>query len=249
MKKLKTTFIVWIAIYPAITGILLLFGDLLNTLPLIVRTLVLTVILVPAMTYILIPFWTRLLNAIKFNTMKTLKSMVVILFISSTQITISQNESIVVVPNTGQIESLTTQERQDVSEIQKKTEQWFGIWSPKEKPINFDGLSELFATEAEGLLVVDGFEGGVVILKNATSFKEKWKPLVDDTFSYYAIEPVGEIKIELDGHLAVTTFQWTTTKAILKNGASITLGQHGTHVWKKIDGEWKIIHEHLTNTK
>ena len=59
MKKLKSVFVVWIAIYPAITIILLLFGDSLNQLPVTIRTLVLTVILVPLMVYVLIPFWTK----------------------------------------------------------------------------------------------------------------------------------------------------------------------------------------------
>ncbi len=35
MKKLKSTFIIWIAIYPAITTILLLFGEYLNELPIL----------------------------------------------------------------------------------------------------------------------------------------------------------------------------------------------------------------------
>ncbi|MDO1501696.1 hypothetical protein Q2T40_16295 [Winogradskyella maritima] len=62
MKKLKSTFIVWIAIYPAITLILLLFGDMLNQLPILLRTFILTIILVPAMVYLLIPFWTKVLE-------------------------------------------------------------------------------------------------------------------------------------------------------------------------------------------
>ncbi|MEM6720317.1 MAG: hypothetical protein AAF611_13410 [Bacteroidota bacterium] len=59
MKKLKSTFIVWIAIYPAITGILLVFGEYLGQLPLLVRTFILTAVLVPLMVYLLIPFWTK----------------------------------------------------------------------------------------------------------------------------------------------------------------------------------------------
>ncbi|MBW1296029.1 hypothetical protein [Aquimarina litoralis] len=60
MKKIKSTFIVWIAIYPAITLISILFGEYLNQLPIPVRTFVLTIILVPLMVYFLIPFWTKI---------------------------------------------------------------------------------------------------------------------------------------------------------------------------------------------
>ena len=60
MKKIKSTFIVWIAIYPAITLISILYGEYLNQLPIPVRTFVLTIILVPLMVYFLIPFWTKI---------------------------------------------------------------------------------------------------------------------------------------------------------------------------------------------
>ncbi|PHN02365.1 hypothetical protein CRP01_32490 [Flavilitoribacter nigricans DSM 23189 = NBRC 102662] len=64
MEKLKRTLIVWVSIYPPLTIILAVFKEHLNALPLALRTLVLTVILVPLMTYILIPFWTRIFDRI-----------------------------------------------------------------------------------------------------------------------------------------------------------------------------------------
>ena len=64
MEKLKRTLIVWVSIYPPITIILSEFGKPLNTLPLALRTLVLTIVLVPLMIYILIPFWTRVFNQV-----------------------------------------------------------------------------------------------------------------------------------------------------------------------------------------
>ncbi|MEM9327997.1 MAG: hypothetical protein AAGA85_20190 [Bacteroidota bacterium] len=67
MKKLRNTVIVWVAIYPAITGLSWLFGDALGALPLAVRTLILTAILVPLMVYVLIPFWTHLLQSIELR--------------------------------------------------------------------------------------------------------------------------------------------------------------------------------------
>lgn len=62
MEKLKRAFIVWISIYPAITVIMLLFGDILGQVPIVLRTFILTIILVPLMIYILIPFWTHVFN-------------------------------------------------------------------------------------------------------------------------------------------------------------------------------------------
>lgn len=52
----KTAVMVWIAIYPSITLLLWLAGPLLMRLPLMLRTLVLTGILVPLLVFALLPF-------------------------------------------------------------------------------------------------------------------------------------------------------------------------------------------------
>ncbi len=62
MKKHKNTLIVWISIYPAISIFLILFGEPLNRLPVLLRTLILTMVLVPLMVYVLVPFWTRVFD-------------------------------------------------------------------------------------------------------------------------------------------------------------------------------------------
>ena len=58
----RMAFVTWAAIYPLITLILALLGPWLLTLPLPLRTLVLTAVLVPAMTYLVMPWVTRRLR-------------------------------------------------------------------------------------------------------------------------------------------------------------------------------------------
>jgi antibiotic biosynthesis monooxygenase (ABM) superfamily enzyme len=53
--KWKTAILIWVAIYPSITTLFLVFGDQLMLLPAAVRTLVLTLILVPLMVFVLLP--------------------------------------------------------------------------------------------------------------------------------------------------------------------------------------------------
>jgi uncharacterized protein len=59
--RYKSAVVIWLAIYPALTVTLFLLGPVLTPLPLVLRTLVLTVILVPAMVYLLVPGVQRLL--------------------------------------------------------------------------------------------------------------------------------------------------------------------------------------------
>ncbi|MEV7616820.1 hypothetical protein [Streptomyces sp. NPDC089799] len=51
----RRAFITWLAVYPTITLALLLLGPHMESLPLAVRTLVLTVVVVPVVAYGLIP--------------------------------------------------------------------------------------------------------------------------------------------------------------------------------------------------
>lgn len=56
-KRWKMAIVVWLAIYPLITLILVLFGkQLANIKPTYLRTLVLTAVLVPLMVYFVLPF-------------------------------------------------------------------------------------------------------------------------------------------------------------------------------------------------
>ncbi|WP_016879558.1 hypothetical protein ACF3DV_07785 [Chlorogloeopsis fritschii PCC 9212] len=53
--RYKIFLLTWLAIYPLITGIFLMFGSLLTALPLLLRTLLLTGVLVYLMTYVVMP--------------------------------------------------------------------------------------------------------------------------------------------------------------------------------------------------
>ena len=53
--KWKIAVLIWLAIYPSITLLFFLFGEQLLRIPLPLRTLMVTFILVPLMVFILLP--------------------------------------------------------------------------------------------------------------------------------------------------------------------------------------------------
>ena len=57
--KWKMAILIWLAIYPALNLVSILIGGFLVDLPLWQRTFVMTVILVPLMVYVLLPFLTK----------------------------------------------------------------------------------------------------------------------------------------------------------------------------------------------
>jgi antibiotic biosynthesis monooxygenase (ABM) superfamily enzyme len=58
----KTAVLVWLAIYPSLTVILWLVGPAIRDWPVALRTLLLTIVLVPLMVYVLLPALHRLLG-------------------------------------------------------------------------------------------------------------------------------------------------------------------------------------------
>jgi antibiotic biosynthesis monooxygenase (ABM) superfamily enzyme len=62
-KKWKMATVIWLAIYPLITLVFLLFGKYIAQIePIPLRTFVMTIVLVPTMVFVLIPLITRFLG-------------------------------------------------------------------------------------------------------------------------------------------------------------------------------------------
>jgi len=57
--KWKMTIVSWLALYPAVTLVFMLFGDVLAQVPLLLRTLLVTVVVMLLMSYVLMPRMTR----------------------------------------------------------------------------------------------------------------------------------------------------------------------------------------------
>lgn len=56
-KRWKISILTWVAIYPTLTILFGLFGDIFNQItPMPLRTLVITLIVVPFMVFLLMPF-------------------------------------------------------------------------------------------------------------------------------------------------------------------------------------------------
>lgn len=60
--KWKFAIMVWIAIYPTITIVSYLIGDAIKNLPLALKTLIMTGILVPLMVFVLLPLLRKILG-------------------------------------------------------------------------------------------------------------------------------------------------------------------------------------------
>ena len=65
--KYKMAILIWIAIYPTINLIFYVLGDFLASLPLLLKTLVITLILVPLVVFVFTPTLTKLFRKWMFK--------------------------------------------------------------------------------------------------------------------------------------------------------------------------------------
>ncbi len=66
-SKIIQSIKIWVVIYPSITFFYVLFGSYLAEIPLYLRTLILTLILVPWMVFVGLPFLHLLLKNVSNN--------------------------------------------------------------------------------------------------------------------------------------------------------------------------------------
>ncbi len=132
----------------------------------------------------------------------------------------------------------------DEATIHQLTEEWFEGWSPREAQFTGEQLRPLYAQGDGEILVFDNINGSVVVIRSFRDYLNTWVPMMQG-FSYWAIEPEGNIAVTVSGDLAVSTFTGLGT-ASLHNGEQFQMRQYGTLIWRCRAGTWQIVHEHLT---
>jgi ketosteroid isomerase-like protein len=132
----------------------------------------------------------------------------------------------------------------DRQQIEQLTQQWINLWSPKDQPFTGEGFEQVFATEENEILVFDNFDGSVVVLRSLQAYLDTWVPVMQQ-FSFWEIAIEDNLEILLDGDVATSTFSFTGG-GWSKDGTEYKIRQYGTHIWKRIDRHWRLVHEHLT---
>ncbi|MEM6612174.1 MAG: nuclear transport factor 2 family protein [Cyanobacteria bacterium P01_C01_bin.72] len=140
--------------------------------------------------------------------------------------------------------STQVQPTKDFAKIRELTEQWRKIWSPENRPFTGEGFENIFAVGENEILVFDNFDNSVVVLHSLTEYLDTWIPVMQN-FGYWSIQLEDNLQISVDGDLAVTTFSWIGGGKT-KDGQEVKARQYGTHTWKRLNGEWRLVHEHLT---
>lgn len=131
------------------------------------------------------------------------------------------------------------------AEIRQKLEQWKELFSPDEQQFSFTGYENLYVNTDE-LIVYDSYApvGHNREIRGWDEYRMLWEKYIPLDFPNWRIIHLDITQIEVQGDLAWSTLSFVGQGS--EDGQAYGGGQHGTHIWKHVEGEWRIVHEHLT---
>ena len=141
-----------------------------------------------------------------------------------------------------------TQNRQSASAetaIRRKLQRWRELFSPGETRYSLSGYEDLYVNTDE-LLVYDSYspKGYPREICGWNNYRTLWEKYIPIDFPGWRIINFNITRLEPQGDYAWSAISYVGRG--VRNGAEYFGGQHGTHIWKRINGDWRIVHEHLT---
>ena len=139
---------------------------------------------------------------------------------------------------------------EDAAELRRLTAIWFEAWSPGAAPWTGERLRDVFAPGEHAISVVDDMGGRVVTFSSIQSYLDFWRPWMAEAAAEWSIAPHGPIDVVIEGSLAVVTFAFDATgRTPAGEAIDLSPAQYGTHVYRKSETGWRLVHEHLTTAK
>jgi ketosteroid isomerase-like protein len=139
-----------------------------------------------------------------------------------------------------------TQNSQSISNeatIRQKLERWRQLFSQEQYSLS--GYEDLYLNTDE-LLVYDSYApaGYDREIRGWINYRTLWEQYIPIDFPGWRIINLDITRLEVQGDYAWSAISYVGRG--VKNSTEYFGGQHGTHIWKCIDGDWRIVHEHLT---
>jgi len=132
-----------------------------------------------------------------------------------------------------------------VRAVRDRLARWQRLFSPGEERFALDGYEDLYSRRGDELLVYDNYAEADTRWTGFERYRATWDREINANFPGHVMYRVEVDRIEASGDLAWSAATWWGK--VEKGGGTLWPAQHATHVWRRIDGEWRIVHEHLTS--
>ena len=133
----------------------------------------------------------------------------------------------------------------DVEAIRDQTAKWQQLFAPDTERYTLSGYEDLFSRLPDDLVAYDNYAERDTRWLGFDLYRSTWEREINGNFPKFVMYRIEMDRIEISGDLAWSAFTWWGE--IEQNGKTLWPAQHATHAWRKVDGVWKIVHEHLTS--
>jgi ketosteroid isomerase-like protein len=156
----------------------------------------------------------------------------------------TQSSNSVEVQPIAEITAQTRQELSDKAALRRAFDDWVAGWSIGTKPFSFERLKHVYAQD-DTLLAFDAVSPTTTIISGWDNYTALWQPFMEQ-YTYWTWTPRNDLRTQINGDMALTTMT-VDIKGTHKNGSKVNSRVHASLVWEKQNGEWVIIHEHISS--
>lgn len=121
--------------------------------------------------------------------------------------------------------------------------EWRNLWSTGDKNFTFKGYEKLFL-DNDQFLASDALSPSETLIRGWKAYTELWEPYTNQHLHPWTITRLDVNNISVAGDMA-----WSSVNLYgegMEDGEKYLGSEHCTHVWRKIDGQWRIVHEHVS---
>jgi ketosteroid isomerase-like protein len=129
--------------------------------------------------------------------------------------------------------------------ILERVEQWEAAWNLDRESFSMSRFGDLYVQD-ERLMAFDLTSPNTPsIIRGYQQYAAVWEPFMQ-AFSPWNIKINDDLNIRTSDLIAFATFTWKIWGTAKADNQQIIGDLHATLVFEKLDGKWKIVHEHIS---
>ncbi len=133
----------------------------------------------------------------------------------------------------------------DVDLLKQNVTAWEQGWSSGDSLFSMNRVDSLYE-HSQRFLEFDTISPAGTITQSYQSFKDLWEPTMQAS-TKAKTEIDDNIKVTTNGNMGLTTFTFKTEFTDRKTGKKYAEHAHASMVWENQNGQWVIIHEHVSS--
>jgi ketosteroid isomerase-like protein len=133
----------------------------------------------------------------------------------------------------------------DVDLLKQSVNAWEKGWSSGDSLFSMIRVDSLY-DHSDRFLEFDTISPTETVTQSYQSFRDLWEPTMQASTKAKTVID-DNLEVTANGNMGLTTFTFKTEFTDRKTGEKYAEHAHASMVWEKKDGQWVIIHEHVSS--